>query len=375
MPGSKSLNQSVMYGCGGEVETKAPNTEALIYGIFLILQAILSTFGNTLVCLAIIRVPNLRTLSNSLILSLAITDLLTPLTRVIYVAISTLKGVWIFGCSWCTLSSVLGIFLCGSSILHLCAISVERFITIKWPLEYKNIITKSRVIVVITNIWIASLVFSLFPYFGIVHHTFNADILDCELSLEEKPKLAVLLAVFFFLLPFTIISITYFYIFKEVHRQTRKISIIQTQKELTRRKSFGTKLRINYILKTQLKAVRVIVVVVGVFFVFWLPYFLFTCYRAYKPHDISGTLQRMSFATAYTNSSCNWIIYSVMNRQIRDAFKKILCDFSLPSPAWRQTGQTGSGRKTSYNMRFNNNVCPEPENSPSSSGSMTNQEK
>ena len=313
-----------MYGCKGEVETTFPIAERLAYGIFLVLQLILSTFGNLLVCISIIRFRSLRTLSNAFIVSLAITDLLTPPARVLYIAISILSKKWIFGCFWCTFSSVLGVFLCASSIMHLCAISVERFITIKWPLRYQNWITKPRVISVIINIWIVSLLLSLFPYFGIVHHTFNDEILDCEISWGDNPKMAVILLIFFFLLPFLVMVLTYCYIFKEVTRQTRRISAVQVPVEMIRRKSTGTRLRINNILKNEFKAVRVIVIVVGIFFIFWLPWFLVNCIRAYRPDGVSGTVQRLTFAMAYTNSSCNWIIYSVMNRQLRQAFKATL---------------------------------------------------
>ena len=325
MNSSLTVNQSLMHGCSGEVKASFPAAERSIYGAFLVLQLVLSTFGNTLVCFAIFRFQHLRTLSNTFIFSLAITDLLTPPARVLYVAVSMLSKKWVFGCFWCGFSSVLGIFLCASSILHLCAISIERFITIKWPLRYQNWITRPRVISVIVNIWITSLLLSLFPYFGIVHHTFNVEVLDCEISYGDNPKMAVVLAVFFFLLPFLLMVLTYCYIFKEVWRQTNRISTVQTtQAERIRRKSTGTRMRINHILKNEFKAVRIIVIVIGVFFVFWLPWFLVNCLRAYRPNGVSGTVQRLTFALAYTNSSCNWIIYSVMNRQLREAFKATL---------------------------------------------------
>ena len=362
-----SNNLSLMHGCKGEVEAALPDAEGLVYGIFLVLQLILSTFGNMLVCLAIIRFQELRTLSNSFIFSLAITDLLTPPARVLYIAVSILSRKWVFGCFWCTFSSVLGVFLCASSIMHLCAICTERFITIKWPLRYQNLITKPRVISVIANIWIVSLLLSLFPYFGIVHHTFNDEILDCEISWGDNPKMAVLLAIFFFLIPFLLMILTYFYIFKEVRRQTRRISVSQAPVERMRRKSTGTRMRINYILKNEFKAVRIIVIVVGVFFIFWLPWFFVTCLRAYRPQGVSGTMQRLTFAMAYTNSSCNWIIYSVMNRQLRQAFKAILMGCGKIQPS--RFRDDGSLRRIANGIRAANMaIRPAVSTIPSTTG-------
>ena len=320
-----------LHGCDGEVKGVASAAESYAYAVFLLLQLLLSVFGNTLVCVAIIRFSHLQTLTNTFIFSLGITDLLTPFVRVLFTAVAMLRLEWIFGCFWCQLSSVLGVFLCASSILHLCAISVERFIVIRWPLRQHFLITKKRVVSVLVNIWVAALLCSLFPYFGIVKLTFNAELLDCEIYWMENPGMAVILACVFFFLPFLLMSVTYYYIFLEVRTQTRKISalqISQPEPDQTERKSAASsRIRTTRILREELKAVKTIVVVMGLFFGLWLPFFAITSVRAYRPENISGPVQRLAFAMAYSNSSCNWIVYSIMNKELRKAFKKMLSPF------------------------------------------------
>eukprot|EP00112_Aurelia_sp_Birch-Aquarium-sp1_P020589 Seg5340.1 transcript_id=Seg5340.1/GoldUCD/mRNA.D3Y31 product="hypothetical protein" protein_id=Seg5340.1/GoldUCD/D3Y31 len=317
-----------LYGCDGEVQGLAPMGESVAYAVFLLLQLLLSVFGNSLVCLAIIRFNSLQTLTNSFIFSLAITDLVTPFVRVLFAAVAMLRLEWIFGCFWCKLSSVLGVFLCASSIMHLCAISVERFIVIRWPLQHHHIITKKRVIAVLVNIWITALVLSLFPYFGIVELAFNPELLDCEIHWNEDPKMAIMLACAFFLLPFLLMLVSYYYIFQEVQTQTRKISSLQVSTPVGdqrgRHGTIGVRLRVGRILRQELKAVKIIIVVVGLFFAFWLPFFVILCIRAYLPELVSGIFQRLAFVFAYSNSCCNWIVYSIMNRDLRRAFKRML---------------------------------------------------
>ena len=317
-----------LYGCDGEVQGLAPTVESVAYAVFLLLQLLLSVFGNSLVCLAIIRFNSLQTLTNSFIFSLAVTDLVTPFARVLFAAVAMLRFEWIFGCFWCKLSSVLGVLLCASSIMHLCAISVERFIVIRWPLQHHHIITKKRVIAVLVNIWITALLLSLFPYFGIVELTFNRELLDCEIYWNEDPKMAIMLAGTFFLLPFLLMLVSYYYIFQEVQTQTRKISSLQVSTPVVdqrgRRGTIGVRLRVGRILRQELKAVKIIIVVVGLFFTFWLPFFVILCIRAYLPELVSGIFQRLAFVLAYSNSSCNWIVYSIMNRDLRRAFKRML---------------------------------------------------
>ncbi len=327
---------NALLGCNGDASIEIPKLQAYLYASFLLIQLLLSVVGNILVCLAIVRFRHLRTLTNTFIFSLAVTDLLTPFVRVLYIAVSMFEAKWIFGCVWCKLSSVLGVLLCASSIMHLCAISIERFIVIKWPLRHHQWISKPRVAFVITNIWIVALLLSLFPYFGFVEHSFSLELLDCEISWTHKPEMALVLALFFFFFPFLVMSVTYYYIFKEVHLLSRRISTVRIADPPVvpnRRTSFGLKMRMNHIVRQELKAVKTIVVVIGAFFILWIPFFTVTAVRAYEPGKVSGAVQRLAFALAYSNSSCNWIIYSVMNREIREAFKVMLtkCGDRAPS--------------------------------------------
>nr|QBL02591.1 biogenic amine-like GPCR [Tripedalia cystophora] len=319
---NNTRNESLVDGCEGHVSGNIPIGETYAYITFLFTQLALSTFGNALVCIAIFRFRHLRTLTNAFIFSLAITDILTPLVRLVYIAVSIMENRWVFGCFWCKMSSVLGVFLCAASILHLCAISVERFVVIRWPLRHHQLITKNRVIVAIIGIWVTALLLSLFPYFKFVDMSFNAHLLDCEIDWSHKPYLSVLLLIFFFLLPFFTMTGTYYFIFKEVHKQTRRISVLRGSRP--RSESKASRFGRNFTIRQELKAVKTVIVVIGVFFVLWLPFFLATSVRAYAPSAVPPSWQRVVLGLAYLNSSCNWVIYSVMNRQIREAFKKLL---------------------------------------------------
>jgi len=158
--------------------------------------------------------------------------------------------------------------------------------------------------------------------------TFNVELLDCEIYWMESPEMAVLLACVFFLLPFLLMSITYYYIFLEVKMQTRKISAFQLahhgSAKARRKSTVMSRLRINRVIREELKAVKTIIVVIGLFFVLWVPIFAVTGVRAYRPESASGPVQRLAFAMAYSNSSCNWVVYSIMNKELRKAFKKML---------------------------------------------------
>lgn len=296
-----------------------PTGEVVGYGIVLTILAVFTLLGNSLVCLAIWRFRNLRNLTNYFVCSLAVADLLVPLLRVIYIAVSLFAGKWLFGRTWCKISSMCGILLCGASIMHLCAISIERLIAIKWPLSYGVRVTHRRVVLALVYIWIQSAILSVLPVFGIAEHRFNPTLMECEIAWLKKPTLTVLLVVFYFFVPTSIMMFAYMLIFKEVRRSTRRISGIAAE-----RTGRASKIASIFMLR-EIKAVKVLAVVIGVFFVMWMPYFVATTIRAFRGEAfVPAMLQRTVITLAYGNSCCNFVIYALMNQQLRKAFMQVL---------------------------------------------------
>ncbi|KAK3699378.1 hypothetical protein QZH41_006556 [Actinostola sp. cb2023] len=171
----------------------------------------------------------LRNLTNYFVCSLAVADFLVAILRVVFVAISIFNGRWVFGLTWCEISSMCGVLLCGASILHLCAISIERLIAIKWPLSYTTKVTRKRVLVALSYIWIQSAVLSLIPLLPVDYakHRFNPQMAECEINWRRDPELTLFLLFFYFFVPINILLIAYAQIFKEVRRNTRRVDKLQ----------------------------------------------------------------------------------------------------------------------------------------------------
>ncbi|EDO43539.1 predicted protein, partial [Nematostella vectensis] len=280
----------------------------------LCLLALLTLFGNSLVCIVLWRFRNLRSLTNYFVCSLAVADLLVPLLRVIYLAMTTLTGDWLFGTTWCKVSSICGILLCGSSILHLSVISIERLVAIKWPLHYERIVTINRVVAILTYIWVQSFVLALIPVLPvhIADQTFSPHLGECEINWGKNPILMILLVVFYFFLPVTIMVAAYACIFQEVRKSTRRIKTLSTSAASSP-------------FRKDLKAVKTLGVVIGVFFIMWLPYFVTTTIRAFRGQDsVPYWWQRLGLVLAYGNSCCNFVIYALMNQNFRVAFLQVL---------------------------------------------------
>ena len=297
--------------------------ETICYEMVLILLITLTLFGNSLVCLACWRFRNLRSLTNYFVCSLSIADFLVPVLRVVYIIISLFVGKWVFGTVWCRASSMCGVLLCGASILHLSAISVERLIAIRWPLTYSSKITPRRTVCILVYIWLQSITLSLLPMTGLAEHRFNPHIVECEINWMQQPTLTILLMVFYFFVPMTIMLVAYVLIFKEVRRNTRRLSSIEPSGSHSSRSS-----KAKSVFKKELKAVKILAVVIGVFFIMWMPYFVTTTIRGFSNDSaLSPTVQRTVITLAYANSCCNFVIYACMNVQFRMAFLQLIKNF------------------------------------------------
>ena len=310
------LNETnLLYGCNGEVSQTIPKPESYAFAAIMFLIIGISIFGNCLIITAIYRIQTLQTPTNALLCSLAITDLLAPNTRILSLAISMVMQRWVFGCNWCIASSTLGIFFSSSSINHLCLISIERCITIRHPYQAKNWITKRNVAMAIILVWIVSLLMSMLPFFGVGLVRFHSYLLNCEVYLEDDPKLGLLLGGMYFAIPFMVMLIVYGLILSTVRSQAKLMCTYSVgSREEKQKQKF----------KTEIKAMKTVLVVVGIFFLLWSPYFCTSAIEPFQPEMIPPWWKRLNFTLVYLNSCCNWIVYGVRNKKMRSAFKNVL---------------------------------------------------
>lgn len=312
-----STNQSaLLYGCNGEVEGNGHRAESVLMGTVMILMIIVSLFGNSLVIILIYKFERLRNITNTLLCSLAVSDLLSPIFRVTFIAISQLIGRWSFRCSWCAASSQIGIFFCAASIAHLCVITLERYIKIVHPYRHNMWLSKRAAHVTVFIIWMISVGLAVLPFIfkSKIDLTFNQNLLYCEVNLVRNPYLSIIMAMIFFAFPFLVMCIAYYHIFLVAHQQNKKMSVCSIGNKATKNKR---------LMKQELKAVKTVVIVVGVFFILWSPYFVIAIVQAYHPEQ-PYWVSRFAICCAYLNTCCNWVVYCILNKQLRSCLLKML---------------------------------------------------
>lgn len=125
-----------------------------------------SSVGNGLVLLAIIRTSYLHTPDNILVGALAVADcaigvVVQPMTMTIMIKTSVSFG----SCPFVTAYTLAG-FVCSSSVSLMAAISGERCIALFYPLRYNSLVTNNRAFTVALLIWFAWVVAACCSCFG-----------------------------------------------------------------------------------------------------------------------------------------------------------------------------------------------------------------
>jgi len=136
--------------------------EAVALGLMILI----TIGGNMLVIVAVMTNATLRSPTHSLIVNLAVADLLLGVTVLPLSAIRELLGVWLMGSSLCSIWTALDVLCCTASILSLCVISVDRYIGVSRPLAYSRILTKKRARWLIVGIWTVAMAISVGPPLG-----------------------------------------------------------------------------------------------------------------------------------------------------------------------------------------------------------------
>ncbi|XP_064630909.1 probable G-protein coupled receptor No9 [Lineus longissimus] len=335
-------------------------------GILLVLINLATIVGNTLVILAIRYEHCLRTTTNYFIISLAVADMMLGFLVLPLSSAYELLGVWLFGRVLCTAWAAIDVLVCTASILNLVAISLDRYIAISRPMHYHNFATHRRVVAAIFGVWGLSVAVSIPPLFG--WRAERTDPRQCELT--SGMGYVIYSALGSYWIPLLIMLFVYGRIYtvamsqakniqknqqlgmfrgresvdtdladsarinKGVNRKESKISSSGSslsqenihEKHYVNRKDRGVTLvkRLKRFSK-EARATRTLSIVIGAFVICWLPFFSVYLIGGVCEHCIvPRALFKAFFWLGYCNSFLNPIIYPLMNKDFKRAFRKLV---------------------------------------------------
>ena len=139
---------------------------ARFFVTLVILGAIIlaALVGNVFVIAAVAVERNLRTVANYLIASLAVADLLVAALVMPLAAVREVSARWFLGRELCDAWVTFDVICCTSSILHLVAISLDRYWAVT-RVDYIHRRSPRRIVGMIVASWGVALVVSIPPLF------------------------------------------------------------------------------------------------------------------------------------------------------------------------------------------------------------------
>lgn len=217
----KAINNTVLL----ETFPDFNNPLILLEAFFLGLIILLTISGNLLVIVAVVPSPTLRSPTHSLIVNLAVADLLLGITVLPLSATRELyAGAWLLGPSLCSVWTSLDVLCCTASILSLCGISVDRYIGVSRPLAYSRILTKRRARILIAVIWTLALAISIAPPLGWKEEVVVTDTSDNECQVNKDLGYVIFSACGSFYIPALVIIVLYFLVYRAAIRHSMFLS-------------------------------------------------------------------------------------------------------------------------------------------------------
>ncbi|XP_066525196.1 alpha-2Da adrenergic receptor [Hoplias malabaricus] len=200
--------------------TTRPWPHADVAAAFIIvvvsLLIVLTIVGNALVIVAVLTSRALRAPQNLFLVSLACADVLVAALVIPFSLANEVMGYWYFGSAWCALYLALDVLFCTSSIVHLCAISLDRYWSVTRAVRYGLKRTPTRVRCAIAAVWLVSAVIS-FPPIVVTRHG------EGECLLNDEPWYILSSALVSFFAPGLIMVTVYCKIYRVAKQRSATV--------------------------------------------------------------------------------------------------------------------------------------------------------
>ena len=183
---------------------------SIVLSLWSSLSGLAAVTGNAVVLWLLYKNESLRTISNRYLASLSVADFLVglvidPAWFVIRCLIQPPEAHILF-----FITRVLWLHTTAATTFNLCCVSIDRFIAIRFPFRYQDILTKKRCYTAIILVWLISL--------GLPFSSMSVD--------DEKNnvvELVLSVALIMFVFPLFVVSFCYICILRASRKQFRKI--------------------------------------------------------------------------------------------------------------------------------------------------------
>ncbi|XP_055037186.2 5-hydroxytryptamine receptor 2A [Misgurnus anguillicaudatus] len=346
--------------------SELPDTQAteMNWPVLFILVIIFFTIaGNILVIMAVSLESKLYNATNFFLCSLAVADMLVGFLVMPVSLISILYNhVWPFHEDLCPIWIFLDVLFSTASIMHLCAISLDRYIGIHNPIKYSRSNSPFKAKLKIVTVWTISIVLSLpIPVIGFQD---KQKVFVNETCVLNEPRFVLVGSFVAFFLPLVIMVVCYYLTLQVLRQQSAAFpqetkrgssaeisdTVLPNNKQLLltflpKKLSFSNsrdqgRRGMMQAIRNEQRASKVLGVVFFLFLVMWCPFFITNVLVAICQENCSDHLHHlMNFFVwvGYVSSGVNPLIYTLFNKTYRNAFVRYLrCKYHDTSPKTKQ---------------------------------------
>ncbi|XP_036407546.1 alpha-2 adrenergic receptor-like [Megalops cyprinoides] len=221
---SSGIGASLFVPPNSSLSVESRTSLATVAGLAALVSFLIvfTIVGNVLVVIAVLTSRALKAPQNLFLVSLASADILVATLVMPFSLANELMGYWFFGKVWCGIYLALDVLFCTSSIVHLCAISLDRYWSVTQAVEYNLKRTPRRVKCIIVIVWSISAVISSPPLISIDGNNDNLVYPQCQLNDDTWYILSSSTASFF--APCIIMILVYIRIYQVAKTRTRHMS-------------------------------------------------------------------------------------------------------------------------------------------------------
>ena len=266
----------------------------------------LTITGNLFTIFLICSRRNLRTKTNAFILSLAVADF--------FVGLSVIPSM--FFCDnfcdwprrWLSWVNFTRWLFSNASVVNLCVLVLDRFIAIVHPLKYITLMTRPRIIQVISFSWVLPVSFNVLK---VILYTFYFKTIPA-------PVFIWLSIIFFEFLPSVVLMLFFVSMIFHVRRHGRLARIVVEQLRFNHQMSF----KIHH----ERSAVIMMGLVIGVFLVCYGMYLRCSFLILFQTTITSSPCndENYKIPVLVLNSTINPLAYAFLKRDIKREFKRIV---------------------------------------------------
>ncbi|XP_030066286.1 5-hydroxytryptamine receptor 2C [Microcaecilia unicolor] len=327
--------------------------------LLILVIIVLTIGGNILVIMAVSLEKKLQNATNYFLMSLAVADMLVGILVMPVSLITILYDyAWPLPDKLCPIWISLDVLFSTASIMHLCAISLDRYVAIRNPIEHSRFNSHTKAVMKIAAVWTISIGISMpLPVIGLLDNSRMFVNGSCVLNDENFVLVGSFVA---FFIPLIIMVFTYcltiqvlqrqatVFMYEEVPKQrrsslnclkkdgnTENISMIQNHEGASHLNSPTNKESALYrkgtmqSINNERRASKVLGIVFFLFLIMWCPFFITNimsvlCKEACDK-DLLVELLNVFVWVGYVSSGINPLVYTLFNRTYRRAFYNYIC--------------------------------------------------